>query len=134
MSVLELFNGAAAAAFTPSKPFLISGERTTLDFLFTLPAPGATLEWFLEFTSDDPNAAAARWAREVAEEDVGGGVTNMPLVLRNFAGIVNDEKRSCQFVRAHRFCRVQFRLAAASPAIDNVTILAPFGLLAQSPA
>jgi len=126
-----IYDAAAQAAFTPSKPFLIVAERVTLDWFFdkTAGVSTAKVEWFLEFTSDDPLSVAARWAREVAEEDIGNGVTHMPPVVRDFADIPTGQtKRSTQFVRSHQFVRVQIKLALTSPdLLQRVTVQTPFG-------
>jgi hypothetical protein len=125
------------AVFRASKPFLIVAERVVLDFIFrkTAGLSTAIVEWYLEFASDDPNAAATRWFREVAEEDVGAGVTHMPPVVRDFSGIpTGTTARSCHLVRSHRFCRVQVQLAFASPdLLQRLTITTPFGIVAQAP-
>jgi len=128
--VIELFNGLLSGAFQPTKPFLIAADKVTLDFFIAAPFSPAKTEWYLEFTSDDPNMLTARWAREVAEEDVGGGVTHMPPVVRDFpdAGFFSNH-----FVRQHHYVRVQIReVSGAVPPAVTAIILAPFGVVAAS--
>ena len=124
--MIVLFDGPLTPAFEPSKPFLMNGERITLDFF----VENATLEWFLEFTSDDPNKVSARWAREGAEEYTTAGVTHMPVVVRDFPG---PGAFSAHFIRAHQFVRIQLRGVEMVPAPDAAALVrSPFGLLAQS--
>jgi hypothetical protein len=131
---IVLFNAAAPVAFAPSKPLLMSADKFTVDFDIVVPAAGgpSKLEWFLEFATDDPLDAGTRWAREVAEEDVGAGVTDMPDVVRNFSALPDGTShKSAQFIRAHRFVRIQLQLAAGL--ISQVTIRAPFGVTPARP-
>ena len=109
----------------------MQAERMTFDFEFTVAAGGSTVEWYMEFTSENPNAPTTRWKREVAEEDIGGGVVHMPNVVRDFVLLAGAAARSCQFVRAHRFCRLQIRVSAG--AATSVRIDAPFGLGVAAP-
>jgi hypothetical protein len=133
--VIVLFNAPLAAAFQPSKPMLMSGERITLDFFISFIGPGiqpSKTEWYLEFTSDDPTATSAKWARETAEEYTTGGVTHMPVVLRDFPDVGSF---SAHFIRAHQFVRVQIRDASGFlPPNLFALVRSPFGILAQPPA
>lgn len=136
---IQMFNGALTGAFQPSQPIMLTAERFTIDWLLTVAAGAvAVLEWYLEFASDDPNAASTQWFREVAEEDATGGDVNMPKVVRTFeenggGGLTaaTTHGLSTQFVRAHNFVRVQVRLL--SGAATTAQILARFGLPAISP-
>lgn len=127
--MLELFNAPLTGAFQPTKPFLITGSKVVLDFEFDI---AGTVEWYKEFASEDPNAASTIWHREVAEEDVGGGITNMPPVVRNFVLTTGNLNRDCEFVRTHQFCRVQIRVTSVAP-LPRAIVRTPFGDPAQSP-
>lgn len=130
---VELFNGALGAAFAPTRYLLLSGERLALDFDITVAGAPATVEWFMEFTSQNPSDPATSWHREVAEEDIGGGVTHMPVVVRDFAALAAGTTRlSAQFIRAHDFVRLQMR--AAVGAVPNLAVTAPFGSQPAAPS
>jgi len=106
---------------------MITAEKVVLDFLATVTAVAA-IDWFLEFTGDNPNDAAAVWSRELAEEDAGGGVVAMPKVVRTFKEngganlAIGVHPMSCQFVRTHKSCRLQARVNAV-PAAGAASLL-----------
>ena len=125
---MRIFDNALGAVFVPSQPFLLSAQRAVLDFTY-LAAAAAVIEWYLEFTSTDPNDAATVWFREVAEENAGGGAVSMPNVVRTFPAVTAASAgKDCEFVRTHHFCRVQLRLAG------KLFVDVPFGAPANSPA
>jgi hypothetical protein len=125
-----VFDGPLNGVFQPVLPLLMHGERIVYDFEFVT-AAAANPEWYLEFTSENPNLPATRWKRETAEEDIGMGVTHMPNVVRDFpAPVVSGMGMSNHFVRAHHFVRIQVRTAAGS--VGRVIISAPFGTVPQS--
>ena len=130
-----IFNGVpptAPAAAVPTTALLIVAERIVFDMEITSTADGR-LDWHMEFTSDDPLSPAARWYREVSEDDMGGGVVDMPAVARNYVVTGAAVTRlSAQFVRAHRFVRLQLQQTAAA-GISRVRIEAPFGQAVLSP-
>ena len=134
--MVEIINAVPGATFVPSTPFQLRGERVVLDWDIVITA-GARVEWFLEFTSDNPLAATARWRREVAEEDVGGGVTDMPQVVRNFqvlgGGVLptGTHRLSAQMVRAHNFARIQVRVASGT--VTGLNVFAVFGTSVSAP-
>jgi hypothetical protein len=123
MSVVLFPGGALAAAFAPSAPFVLVGDRITIDFTIGVTVPGL-VEWFMEFTEENP-VTTAEWFREVAEEDQGGGITEMPIVIRRLAAsspgappFVNlaagTHRITTQFVRHHQIARIQARAAGTA--------------------
>jgi hypothetical protein len=134
---LVIFDAALDGTFRASVPFLIQGERIALDFEAIVGAPGpAQIEYFLEFASDNPTDVNARWYRETAEEDTGGGVVNMPKVVRilreNGGALLaaGTQLLSFQFVRAHRFGRVMSRVASGTA---SLRIEAPLSAAVTAP-
>lgn len=136
--MLTIFNGALTGSFVPSNPFVIQGERITLDFQAVVTVGTVSIAFYLEFASENPLAAGTRWFREVAEEDAGDGVVAMPKVIRTFeenggaALAIGTHRLSCHFVRAHQFGRIQSRVTGAGAAA--LTVFAPFGIVAISPS
>lgn len=127
MDVLTLYDAPLGGAFTATRSFLMIGEKATVDFLFAQAVGPATIEWYLEYTSDNPLLPSAVWRREVDEEDVGAGIVHMFDVVRDFTGIVGAAVgKSAQCVRAHHFIRVVMRVAAG--AVGNVVVTTPFGI------
>jgi hypothetical protein len=136
----RIFDSVLSTSFEPSEPFLIGGDKVTLDWAIEVTgAEDATarVEWYLEFTSADPNDAATLWYREPAEQNsVGTGDVAMPKVVRRWQEndgtdlAVGTHHLSAQMSRSHDFCRVQARVATgdASAQIDSV-----FGADAVSP-
>jgi hypothetical protein len=133
---ITIFNAALGGAFVASQPILMQGERVSLDFDIAVTAGPCTVEWFLEFATGNPLAPGALWRREVAEEDIGGGVTNMPKVVRKLlenggAGLaVGTHRLSAQAIRAHQFFRIQMRVAlgaasAVAHSVFGTTVSAP---------
>lgn len=128
MSTFRIFTAALNPAFAVSAPFMIAADRAELFFDLDVAAgPPAVVQWFLEFTDGDPYSPTALWRREIAEEDAGGGVVNMPKVIRAFAenggaplaaGIHNLD---ADFVRFGPFCRVQIRAVAGSVKAEIAT-------------
>ena len=136
MPALVLFDGALNASFAGSSPVLLSAERLTLDFVLDIAAP-ASVQWYLAFTSDDPNSPSTIWRQEIAEEDVGSGVVNMPKVIRTFqenGGAVlaaGQQAFTAQFVRSHNFCKVFVRVVSGT--VTRCVITAPYGATVVSP-
>ena len=137
MSAVKILDQALSTSFEASTPLLVSSERVTVDFLLAITAQ-AGVEWYLEFTDGDPNNANTQWYRELAEEDNGGGLTDIPLVVRAFkaAGGANPGvgtfAASAQFIRTHKFFRIQIR--AASGTVTRARIFGQFGIKAVTPA
>lgn len=129
--------------FLATTPLLMVGSdaHVSLDFLFTIAGGATGVVWYLEFTEDDPNAAATVWAREIAEEDGGGGVVDMPVVVRRFrahgaviADLPNGEHNlSAQFLRKHKYFRVQVGIITGGGGVARMQIFAQFGLAANTP-
>lgn len=124
---LVIFDAPLGAAFVPSRGFIIANERITLDFTLVVTLL-ATVQWFLEFTSGDPNDPATLWTREVAEEALAGGGANMPKVIRTFqefggAGLaVGTHLLSAHLIRAHQFCRIQMRITVGTASARVVSV------------
>ena len=130
-----IFDAPLSSTFKPTKSVMLVGDKLTLDFELVVLAPGlAQVEWYLEFTSNNPFNNAAKWAREVAEEDMPGGIVNMPFVVRTF--YVNGSplvllptgtsRISAQFERSHNFGRAQIRLAGGGK--TTAKIYSVFGM------
>jgi hypothetical protein len=132
----SIFSGnVGTGSFTASAPFALTAGNdpgdpnfAVLDFHLDLSAP-TKLEWYLEFTFDDPTDPAARWAKEIAEEDTAGGTVNMPIVLRAIcangggnlpAGLT---KVSAQLERKHTYARVQLRATSGSLDLNLYSVL-----------
>jgi hypothetical protein len=126
-----IFDSVLGAAFEPSDPFMISADRVVLDWLIVVTGEDLTqIEWYIELASDDPNAVATTWFREVAEQNtVGPGTTNMPKVVRIWReadGTLlapGTHAVDAELTRSHQFCRVQVRVAAGA---GTARIFAPF--------
>jgi hypothetical protein len=95
---------------------MIGDSKISLDFVIPV-AAGAdgVVDWYFEFT-DDSTGSAPLWYREVAEENAGGGVVSMPLVVRTFekagGGALPAAATyyfSTQFERFHKIFRIQIR-------------------------
>lgn len=140
-----LFNSPLTAAFQASQPGAVRAEHIVLDFTLSIantvtpPGTAASVEWYLEFTETDPNAAGTVWAREVAEEDIGTGDVRMAVVVRRFATTLAETglppgtyKLSTQFKRIHAFYRVQIRTAVGSADTCTAIVNDPFGVQLQS--
>ena len=89
-----------------------------------------TVNYYLEFTDENPNDSASAWFREVDEADNGTGTVKMSKVVRTFAEnggaslADGTHQLSCQFVRQAQFVRLQVSVSAGAAV---VTIDAPFG-------
>ena len=128
---IQIFNATVNVGFQVTDPVMLVGESFSFDFLITV-TTAAKIEYFLEFTGADPNDAATQWYREVAEEDVGSGVVNMPVVVRDFqenaTGAVlpvGVHALSNQFTRRHLFARAQIQAAsgAATVQVEAINVL-----------
>lgn len=134
MPTIDLFNAALAPGFAASEPFEIVGEAVSLDFEVAVTAL-ATVQFYLEQTGEDPRAAGSRWFRELSEEVSPGGAVDMAIVVRTLRANggaalgVGTHRLSAQFVRRHKFARVQI---AASAGTATARIWAPFGIIAQT--
>ncbi len=135
MSVAEdivlLKNAPLSGSFRPSKWLAIQNKEFTLDFQLTVTGANATVQYYLEFTSN-PTDTSAPVFRELAQEDGGGGEVLMPVVVRTFAENggtdlpVGNYAFDTEYVRRHRAVRVQIRVTGIGAAA-RATITAPFG-------
>lgn len=138
MAAQVVFNRVLTGAFVAGTPFFITAEKVVLDFLATVTVLAA-IDWFLEFTGDNPLSAAAVWNQELAEEDAGGGVVAMPKVVRTFKEngganlAIGTHSLSCQFVRTHKYCRIQARVnAVPAGGAASLQVSTQFGIPATS--
>ena len=132
---VTLFNSMLGANFVPTLPLLIAGEKVVLDFQLIVTAATAKIEWYPEFTSDNPFAVTTIWYRETAEEDIGNGDVRMPISIRRFSNQGADTNLAtgtyyldAQFRRSHNFTRIQIR-GTGSVAV----VIAPFGEIPSAP-
>lgn len=132
---LPIFNGPLTNAFQPSLPLLINDSVVVLDTTLVIAGGPVRVEWYPEFTDDNPFDVNTRWYRELAEEDVGNGDVRMALTIRRFSTYGADAdlppgtyQLDAQFRRVHDFCRIQIRGLGAT-----ARVIAPFGS-APSPA
>ncbi len=135
MSVAEdivlLKNAPLTGSFRPSKWLAIQNKEFTLDFQLAITGGAATVEYYLEFTSNPTNTSAPVF-RELAQEDAGNGEVLMPAVVRTFAVAggsdlpIGNYAFDTEYVRRHRAVRVQIRVTGDG-AVARATITAPFG-------
>jgi len=124
--VVTIFNAGLGAAFVPSSAILIAGNSITLDFEVVVTGAPATVQFFLEQSSDKPTLSTARWFQEMSEETASGGVVVQAKVIRTFQEnggallAAGTHRMSTQFIRKHRFARIQMRVTvgAASARVD----------------
>jgi hypothetical protein len=132
--------------FQATSPFAIAGEHIVLDWrivvanLVTAPATPASVLWYPEFCSEDPNAAGTEWFRETAEEDIGNGDVRMPKTVRRWTENGDDlplaeatHRLDAQFSRKHNYCRLQMAIAAGSADNTRASVKVVVGSAPQSP-
>lgn len=135
---IELFNAAlpvSPAAYAQTSAFHIEGERFAVDVELTVGTAGP-VDFYLEYSEENPSSG--RWFREIAEEDQGGGVTEMPLVVRTlraegspFANLAAGTHRvTLQFIRTHKFGRINMRMRSGAASARIVSV---FGVKAVVP-
>lgn len=135
-TVNVVFDGALTGGFVATKPLLMTADTIVYDMIATVSVL-AKIEFFLEFTSDNPLDPLAFWSREVSEDDAGNGVVHMPMVVRDLqvnggTGLpIGVSKVTLQFVRKHRCVRMQVRAAVGT--VTELQVLAPFGLVCNAP-
>lgn len=125
------------ADYAISAPFVIVGQRISIDFTAVVTTPGP-IDWFFEFTEENP-ATTVEWFRELAEENTGGGVTEMPLVVRTlrteglaYANLPAGTTRvAAQFERHHKIGRIRARMRSGAASLRAVVV---FGDAAVPPA
>lgn len=141
---VKIFDGALTTSYQASAALLMEGgaqsSTMALDFYFTVTGADTEVLWYLEF-ADAPNDADSEWVREVAEEDTGGGVTRMPIVVRRFnannstpTGLAaGSYGLTTQFVRRHKYFRIQIAIAGGGGAVPACKVYSQFGLSAILP-
>ncbi len=109
-----IFNAALTAAYQASEPIAIADDTIILDFEIVIAVGTVRVLWYLEFTSDNPFSASAKWFREVSEEDIGNGDVRMPYAIRRFSTYgadadlgVGTHYLDVQLKRVHNFCRIK---------------------------
>lgn len=130
--MILLNNALLTTTFQASAPFGLVGDHVVLDSIIVVantgaqpPGTPAQVEWYPEFTFDDPNSTTARWFRETAEEDLGNGDVRMPKTVRRWSENGDDlplatgtHNLDAQFSRKHNYCRIQIRVSAAPVSAD----------------
>lgn len=137
-SVIIRQAAALTSSFVASDPLLIVDGRISLDFELTV-ATDAAVEWYLEFTDQNPNTGT--WSREISEELQGNGAVTMAEVTRTFrsagaaslilAASGSPYELDAQFRRDHKFARVQIR--AASGSVTRAQITSQYGSIPRVP-
>jgi hypothetical protein len=109
-----IFNAALTGAFQASDPVMVSDEIVILDFEITIAMGTVRVQWYLEFTADNPFDVNAVWFREVSEEDIGNGDVRMATAIRRFSTFgadadlgVGTYRFDVQLKRVHDFCRIK---------------------------
>ncbi len=131
-------NQVLTTSFVASKVFILGAEHVTLDFEAVITTGSTIVEYFIEYTVENPLDAAVRFFREVAEENAGNGVVAMPIVIRSLKlnGAANNlltvgtHRTSHQFIRHHKMVRIQARLLAGGGAA-RLTVDEPFATIPQ---
>jgi hypothetical protein len=131
-----IFDAPLTANFRPSLAILIPCEQVVLDFKLVINSrTPVQVQWYPEFTSDNPANLLAEWYRETAEEDISNGDVRMPPSIRRFSTNGGDADLptgtylfDTQFKRTHKFCRIQI-LGLGCMA----RVLAVFGEIPQAP-
>ena len=111
---VTIFDAALTAAFQSSQPVVVSNDIVILDFTIVIAVGTVRVQWYLEFTSDNPFDPNAAWFREVSEEDIGNGDVRMPVAIRRFSTFgadadlgVGTHRFDVQLKRVHNFCRIK---------------------------
>lgn len=130
--IVLMNNAPLSGSFRASSWLAIQNREFTLDFKLVVAGAAASVEYYLEFSSNPLNSAVPVF-REVAQEDGGGGQVLMPAVVRTFAENggttlpIGTHMFDTEYVRRHRTVRVQIRVTGEG-ASARATITAPFGL------
>ena len=131
-----IFNAALTASFQPSRPIIIVAEKVVLDFKLVINSRSAVqVQWYPEFTMDNPASPTAEWYRETAEEDLGNADARMPPSIRRFSTQGADADLptgtyyfDTQFKRTHGFVRIQILGFGCT-----AKVTAPFGEIPSAP-
>jgi hypothetical protein len=143
----SIFNGALTNTYQPTNPVDMAGEHIVLDWALTIanlltPAgTAATVQFYFEYASTDPNAATTVWYRETTEEDIGNGDVRMNKAVRRFSEQGADlplaegsHQVDMQFNRKHNYFRLQVRTAVGSADNCRAQIWSVLGRQPISPA
>ena len=134
---LTIFKGSLTSGFQASDPVTLKSQALTL--LWDISATDADVtdvDFYLEYTDENPLDANTIWYPEVDEQDTGDGEVTMSLVLRTFqlnggASLpLGSYRASTLFTRKAQFARVQVRV---SDGAANLTLKDPFSDNPQSP-
>lgn len=114
MPAQTIFNAPLTANFQASDPLQVVDDTIILDFAIVIAVGTVRVQWYLEFTSDNPFDPNTVWFREVAEEDIGNGDVRMPYAVRRFSTFnvdgdlpVGTHLLDVQISRVHDFCRIR---------------------------
>lgn len=128
MSLILMQGVALTTGTTSSLALMLVSEQLEIDFDLTCIGGPSKVEYFIEYSED-----LITWFAEVADEDVGRGVTFMPKAVRtladnNSSAIADNPhfRATCQFVRKAPFARIQMTASQGTVVVNTVT--APFGL------
>jgi len=122
-----LFDAPLTNAFKPSKWIAIVSREFTFDFDLVAAGGPSTVQYYLEFA----NIPGGPAYREIAQEDTGSGVVQMPIVIRTFTDNNGTNLADgtyhfdTEYVRRHRLVRVQIQATAGTV---RAKITAPFGI------
>jgi hypothetical protein len=128
MSLILMQGVALTTGTTSSLAIMLVSEQLQIDFDLTCVGGPSKVEYFIEYSED-----LITWFAEVADEDVGRGVTFMPKAVRtladnNSSAIADNPhfRATCQFVRKAPFARIQMTASQGTVVVN--TVMAPFGL------
>lgn len=128
MSLILMQGVALTTGTTSSLALMLVSEQLEIDFDLTCIGGPSKVEYFIEYSED-----LITWFAEVADEDVGRGVTLMPKAVRtladNSSSAIADNphfRATCQFVRKAPFARIQMTASQGTVVVNKIT--APFGL------
>lgn len=127
---LQLFKKLLTTSYVASSPIAIDSDDLTLFFDLTLSGGPTTVDFYLEYTDDDPTDSATTWRQEVDEVDVAGAVTHN-IVTRTFGALADGTYNlALQFTRRAPYARLQIKGSVGG---GLAIVTAPFGSKPQAP-
>lgn len=128
---MTLFKKALTTGYVMSQPLAIDSDDLTLFFTMVLSGGPTTVDFFLEYTDENPNDSASTWYQEVDEVDNGTGGVTHNIVTRTFGALADGSYNlALQFTRRAQYARIQIKADVAG---GLATIIAPFGSRTASP-
>ena len=100
-------------AFVASQPVMLERDWLTIDFTIVVATGVTQVQFFPEFTGENPNAVATAWFRQVVSDDGAGGLVNMAKTVNVFQEnngnnlAVGTHLLSVQLLVRHMFARIQ---------------------------